>query len=124
MTKPTLKIALLATAGSLFASAAWASPVALTDTQLDAVAAGGTTSGDEFVCPVIPTENVTNSENGEGIFLTGELAGGEYYTLAPEGALSLTVPLQATNGGDGSTSPGGTFTAPGDPTYTAIWPGN
>ena len=118
MTKSTLKIALLAAAGSLFASAANAGVITLTDAQMDTV------SGGAFVCPVIPTENVTNSGNGEGIFLTGELGDSDYYTLAPEGALDLTVPLQATNGGDGSTSPGGTFTAPGDPTYTAIWPGN
>lgn len=122
MTKSTLKIALLAATGSLFASAAWASPVALTDTELDAVAAGGTVSGDEFVCPVIPTENVLNAANGKGIALTGNLGGG-YYTLAPEGSHDLSVPVQATNGGDGTTSPGGDFAAPGDPTYTAIWPG-
>jgi hypothetical protein len=127
MTK-TLKIALLASAASLFATAAQAGAISLTDEQLDAVAAGGTTEGAGFVCPVIKTDGVLNAANGNGIaaaFELGEDNDSGYYTVAPIGSHDLTVPLHATNTvtEDGNGAPNGEFAAPGDTGYTAIWSG-
>jgi hypothetical protein len=127
MTK-TLKIALLASAASLLASAAYAEPLTLDDTQLDAVAAGGDTNGAGFVCPVIKTDGVLNAANGNGIlaaFELGEDNDSGYYTVVPIGSHDLTVPLHATNTvtEDGDGNPFGDFAAPGDTGYTAIWSG-
>jgi hypothetical protein len=103
---------LAALLASLAAVAAHAEPVALTEAQMDSVAAGGVETTDGFVCPVITTENVLHAKNG------GELGIEGYYTV---GGPDVTVPVHATNG-DGSGRPGGPFSKPGDTDYTAIWP--
>ena len=103
MTKSTLKIALLAAAGSLLASAAQAGAISLTDEQMDVV------SGGAFVCPVIGTDAVLNAQNSTEI-------NGAYSIIGP----TVSVPVGATNG-DGSGSPAGSFSSPGDTDYTAIW---
>lgn len=97
--------------GLLLATGASAEPVSLTATQLDSVTAGGVETVDGFVCPVITTSAVTNSQNG------GELGIEGYYTI---GGPEVTVPVHATNG-DGDGRPSGPFAAPGDTDYTAIW---
>jgi len=94
----------------LFASGAFATPVSLTETQMDSVAAGGVATVDGFVCPVISTDAVLNSPNGVAI------AGGDYTIAGPD----VSIPLHATNGG-GAGSPGGAHSSPGDTDYTAIW---
>lgn len=94
----------------LLVGGASANPVALSDAQLDAVAAGGVETVSGFVCPVISTSAVLNSPNGRMI------AGGDYTILGPD----VSVPLHATNAG-GAGSPGGAHAAPGDTNYTAIW---
>lgn len=100
--------------GCLFASGAFAEPVTLSSTQMDAVAAGGMVRVDGFVCPVISTAAVFRDGAGPG----GPLGIEGYYTIAGP---DVMVPLHATNGaGDGS-NPGGPFNAPGDISYTAIW---
>ena len=98
-----MKLALSAFASCLFAASAYATPVSLSDAQMDIVA-GGT-----FVCPVIYTDAVLNSKNGITI-------NGAYSILGP----NVSVPVTATNG-NGTGSPGGTFASPGDTDYTAIW---
>ena len=117
MTKSTLKIAMLAAAGSLFASAALAGPVTLDESQLDAVAAGGNPEPTGFVCPVITTGAIANAGSASGGF---EIGATGYYTIA--GPL-VDVPDGATNG-DGEGFPSGnpeTFSKPGDTDYTAVW---
>jgi hypothetical protein len=98
---------------ALAAVAAQAEPVALTETQMDSIAAGGVETKEGFVCPVISTENVLNAKNG------GELGIEGFYTI---GGPDVTVPVHATNG-DGNGSPRGPFSQPGDTDYTAIWAG-
>jgi len=101
----------LALAGSLMMTgAAWATPVALSDAQLDTVAAGGVQTVDGFVCPVISTDAVLNSVKGAAI------SGGDYTIGGPD----VSVPLFATNAA-GEGSPGGAHSGPGDTNYTAIW---
>lgn len=78
---------------------------------MDAVTAGGAPTPTGFVCPVIKTDAVLNAKNG------GELGIEGYYTV---GGPDVAVPVHATNG-DGSGSPGGPFSKPGDTDYTAIW---
>jgi hypothetical protein len=63
-----------------------------------------------FVCPVISTDNVLHSPKG------GTLAGGDYTIGGPD----VRVPTHATNG-DGTGSPQGTHSSPGDTDYSAIW---
>jgi len=63
-----------------------------------------------FVCPVISTDNVLNSPKG------GTLSGGDYTIGGPD----VRVPTHATNG-DGTGSPQGTHSSPGDTNYSAIW---
>lgn len=109
MTKSTMKIALAMFATGLFASTAYAEPLSLTDVQMDSVAAGGESTPTGFICPVISTDAVLNSVNGIAI-------NGAYSILGPE----VAVPVNATNG-DGTGSPGGTYSSPGDTDYTAIW---
>lgn len=111
MINKTMKVALGASAIALFASAVHAAPLTLTDAQMDAVAAGGVETTDGFVCPVLTTDAVLNSPKG------GELGIEGYYTI---GGPDVTVPVHATNG-DGSGSPAGPFSQPGDTDYTAIW---
>lgn len=94
----------------LFGSQVFADPVALTDSQMDQVTAGGVEKVDGFVCPVIKTDGVLNSPKGAAL-PTG------YYTI---GAHAVSVPVTATND-DGAGSPAGPQAMPGDTTYTAIW---
>ncbi|MEJ2440521.1 MAG: hypothetical protein P8047_04150 [Gammaproteobacteria bacterium] len=77
---------------------------------MDSIAAGGVETVSGFVCPVISTDAVLNSPKGAAI------AGGDYTIAGPD----VSVPLHATNG-DGTGSPSGAHTSPGDTTYTAIW---
>jgi hypothetical protein len=106
------KIAVLpAMAGAFLVFAANAEPVSLSEAQMDAVTAGGAPSPTGFVCPVITTDAVLHAKNG------GELGIEGYYTV---GGPEVPVPAHATNG-DGSGSPGGPFSTPGDTDYTAIW---
>jgi hypothetical protein len=77
-----------------------------------------------FVCPVL-TVNENAVEHANGKF--NEIGEGQY-TFGPGAAGSAetfngNVPNHATNG-DGSGSPGGPHSAPGDTDYTAIWSGN
>lgn len=65
---------------------------------------------DGFVCPVITTDNVLHSPKGAAI-------GEGHYTI---GGPTLSVPLHATNG-DGTGTPPGPHSEPGDRDYTAIW---
>jgi hypothetical protein len=108
--KMKMKLALSTVATCLFASSVYATPVSLSEAQLDSVAAGGVEKVDGFVCPVISTANVLNSGNGI------QIAGGDYSILGPD----VSIPLHATNDG-GAGSPGGAHASPGDTSYTAIW---
>ena len=65
-----------------------------------------------FVCPVIKTDAVLNSPHGAAI---GE---GHYTIVGPD----VSVPIGATNG-DGTGTPPGPHSAPGDTDYTAVWSG-
>jgi hypothetical protein len=110
MIKTTIKITSAVFASCLLATGAYAAPVSLSDAQMDSVAAGGVERVDGFVCPVITTEAVLNSPNGMAI---GE---GHYTIIGPD----VSVPMHATNG-NGSGTPGGPHSQPGDTDYTAIW---
>jgi len=105
-----MKLALSAFVTCLFATSAFATPVSLSDAQLDSVAAGGVQKVDGFVCPVITTAAVMNSPRGAMI------GGGHYSIIGPD----VSIPLHATNAG-GTGTPGGSHSAPGDSDYTAIW---
>jgi ABC-type phosphate transport system substrate-binding protein len=77
---------------------------------------------DPFVCPVLTLP--------DGALSSGQFnsIGNGQYTFAPGNAGSAetfngNVPNIATNA-DGSGSPGGAHSAPGDTDYTAIWSGN
>ena len=111
MIKAILKSGPVVLAACAFTATAWADPVSLSDAQMDAVAAGGADKVDGFVCPVISTDAVLNSPRGAELGIEG------YYTI---GGPDVSIPLHATNG-DGSGSPQGPFTQPGDTDYTAIW---
>ena len=110
MVKSTIQLVSAAAASLLLVGGASAAPVALSEVQLDKVAAGGVERVDGFVCPVITTDGVLNSPNGAAS------AGGHYTIVGPD----VAIPVHATNG-DGSGSPGGSHSAPGDTDYTAIW---
>lgn len=98
-------------AGCLLASMAVAKePIALSAAQMDAVAAGGVERVDGFVCPVITTDAVLNSPKG------GPIGEGHYTIGGPD----VSVPMHATNG-DGTGTPPGPHSQPGDTDYTAIW---
>ena len=76
-----------------------------------------------FVCPVLTLSEQAYLSSGK----FNSLGNGEY-TFGPGNAGSPetfngNVPNHATNA-DGSGSPGGTHSAPGDADYTAIWSGN
>ena len=112
------KLILALAIGVVFASSALAAgPVALNDTQMDQVTAGGVEKVDAFVCPVITSQAV-----GDHNPQAGELGDSGTYTVVPATANNgnLWVPATATNG-DGSGIPGGPQSAPGDTSYTAIW---
>ena len=112
MMKSMKKLAFAGAATCLLASNAYAGSMVLSDSQMDAVAAGGAPSPTGFICPVISTDAVLNAKNGIMI-------NGAYSILGP----SVAVPTGATNTlDDGSAgSPGGDYAAPGDTGYTAIW---
>ena len=95
----------------LSAASVHAAPATLSAAEMDSVSAAGVSTVDGFVCPVITTDAVLNSPKGGTLGVEG------FYTI---GGPDVTVPVGATNG-DGTGSPGGPFTAPGDTTYTAIW---
>ena len=103
--KMKMKLALSTVATCLFASSVYATPVSLSDAQMDIV------SGGSFVCPVISTENVTHSVKS-----IGPLAEGDYSILGPD----VVVPVTATND-NGQGNPGVSYASPGESTYTAIW---
>jgi hypothetical protein len=65
---------------------------------------------DGFVCPVISTDAVLNSARG------GAISGGDYTIGGPD----VSVPIHATNA-DGTGTPGGDHSRPGDTDYSAIW---
>lgn len=73
-------------------------------------------SGNDFVCPVLNPTVGAHNPNAVAI-------GGGDYTVAPSGAMHLNVPDQATNM-DGSGTPPGAHSRPGDKDYTAIWNGD
>jgi len=110
MSKLTIKVCSTLATSLLVSGAVNAAPVTLTEDQLDTVAAGGVEKVDGFVCPVISTDAVLNSPNGVAI------AGGDFSIVGP----TVSVPLHATNG-NGSGSPAGAHSGPGDTDYTAIW---
>jgi len=97
--------------GMLSATALRAEPVSLNEAQMDAVVGAGVDTVEGFVCPVLTTAAVLNSPKG------GELGIEGYYTI---GGPDVVVPVHATNA-DGSGSPSGPFSQPGDTDYTAIW---
>lgn len=63
-----------------------------------------------FVCPVISTDAVLNSPKG------GAIGQGDYTIGGPD----VMIPVIATNG-DGTGTPPGPHSAPGDTDYTAVW---
>ena len=69
---------------------------------------------DGFVCPVFNSGSAVGEKNPNAI----EIGGGDYTILGP----NVSVPINATNG-DGSGTPGGAHSSPGDTDYTAIWSG-
>ena len=101
---------LAALAGAFCAMTAHADPVSLSEAQMDAVTAGGAPTPTGFVCPVITTDAVLHSPKGAAI-------GEGHYTI---GGPTVAVPTHATNG-DGTGTPGGPHSQPGDTDYTAIW---
>lgn len=78
----------------------------------------------DFVCPVLPGSDQGKAKrlDKSGQFI--EIAGGDQSILpgkAGDPASSpVSVPDHATNG-NGSGSPGGDHSSPGDRDYTAIW---
>ena len=107
-----IKLALSAVAACVFASSAYATPVSLTDIQMDSVAAGGVEKVDGFVCPVIKGAGVQKNDKFFAI-------GGGYYSFhGPD----VSVPVNATNrNGAGRPGPDLNFATPGDADYSAIW---
>jgi hypothetical protein len=94
----------------LLVSLSYAAPVTLDEAQLDGVAAGGVDRVEGFVCPVISTDAVLNSPKGGAI-------GEGHYTI---GGPDVMIPVTATNG-DGTGTPPGPHSQPGDTDYTAVW---
>ena len=69
---------------------------------------------DGFVCPVFNSNSAVAEHNPNAV----PIANGDYTIVGPE----VSVPIHATNG-DGTGSPGGAHSSPGDTDYTAIWSG-
>lgn len=111
MLKLTAMIGTVVTTSFLLTGNVFAVPLTLSDDQMDAVAAGGVEKVDGFVCPVISTDAVLNSPKG-----AGPIGEGDYTIIGP----NVSIPLHATNG-DGTGTPGGSHSNPGDTDYTAIW---
>lgn len=81
------------------------------------VYAGPPNIEDGFVCPVL---GGGAGENGEANGITQSSDSGlDFNTVSGP---DVSVPTQATNGNNGTNSPGGTYASPGDDNYTAIWP--
>lgn len=112
-----MKLALVLPGWLMAAGALAATPVHLTDAQMDQVTAGVAPSPTGFVCPVIETDNVLHSPKSGTLGPIDGDDGQVYYTI---GGPDVPVPMHATND-DGAGSPGGPYTAPGNPVYTAIW---
>lgn len=110
--KTTLKLALAVAIAGLVATSAYAGPISLSDAQMDGITAGS------FVCPVVSGKGVVNNPKFFSLPVGGEPSG--YYSF---GGPTVSVPMQATNTLDDGTpgSPAGSFAAPGDRGYTAIW---
>lgn len=88
-----------------------------------AVAAAPDRADSPFVCPVLHISEQAAANAGR----FNQIGDGEY-TFGPGAAGSAdtfngNVPNRATNA-DGTGSPGGAHSAPGDTDYTAIWSGN
>jgi hypothetical protein len=88
-----------------------------------AMAAAPDRASDPFVCPVLTVSQQAADNSGR----FNSIGDGQY-TFAPGNAGSAdtfngNVPNHATNA-DGSGSPSGAHSAPGDTNYTAIWSGN
>ena len=106
MNKKMMKVTLAMVIGFLVASGSYASePVLLTEAQMDLVTAAG------FVCPVFNADAV-GAHNPTAV----TIGGGDYSIIGPD----VSVPDQATNG-NGTGTPGGAPSSPGDTDYTAIW---
>lgn len=110
MKKSTMTIFSGAVLAGLLATLSYAAPIRLNNAQLDGVAAGGVDRVEGFVCPVISTDAVLNSPKG------GEIGEGHYTIGGPD----VMIPVTATNG-DGTGTPPGPHSQPGDTDYTAIW---
>lgn len=79
-------------------------------------------AADPFVCPVLKVAEQAHKSgqfadlgNGESTILPGNAGSAETF--------NGKVPSHATNG-DGTGSPGGAHSAPGDTDYGAVWSGN
>jgi ABC-type phosphate transport system substrate-binding protein len=87
-----------------------------------AAAAPPERASDPFVCPVL---KVPEPAKGSGQF--ADLGNGESTILPGNAGSSDTfngkVPSHATNG-EGTGSPGGAHSSPGDTDYSAVWSGN
>jgi hypothetical protein len=77
-----------------------------------------------FVCPVFNPDSMAGVKNPNAFAIApeGDVA---HYSIAPGKAFThpggpVMVPLHATNG-NGTGSPGGPHSEPGDTDYTAIW---
>lgn len=124
MIKTTRKVTLAVMIAALLASgAAYAAPVALSNAQMDGVAAGGVDKVEGFVCPVI-TQSAVGVHNPQAVPLGDS---GTYTVGPPTGANggALMIPVGATNadgyGIPGTTSGPNQQSQPGDTDYTAIW---
>ncbi|MCR4369384.1 MAG: hypothetical protein NUV67_05770 [archaeon] len=71
------------------------------------------TSG--FVCPVFNPNSAVSEHNPNAV----EIGGGDYTIVGP----NVRIPIGATNA-DGSGTPEGEHSMPGDSDYTAIWAGS
>ena len=72
---------------------------------------------DGFICPVLGGKA---GENGMANGITKPADSG--FDFATVVGPNVSVPIHATNGGNGTNNPGGPYASPGDPDYTAIWP--
>ena len=117
MINAAMKISLVVMILGLLVGSAYAGPISLNESQMDAVAAGGVEKVEGFVCPVI-TQDAVGMHNPQA----GPLGTTGDYTVVPQTANNgnLYVPVNATNG-DGYGLPGWPHSAPGDTDYTAIW---
>jgi len=69
---------------------------------------------DGFVCPVFNSDSMAGAKNPNAV----AIGQGDYTIVGPD----VSVPVIATNG-DGSGTPPGPHSSPGDTDYTAIWSG-